>query len=57
MKEMLRKLCLFYKTVVNKSPNYLYNYISTVTQSYQTRNGDKLLHMSCRTEYLRKRII
>ena len=24
----LRKLCLFYKIVVNKSPNYLYNYVS-----------------------------
>ena len=26
----LRKLCLFYEIVVNKSPNYLYNYVSTV---------------------------
>ena len=47
----LRKLCLFYKIVVNKSPN-LYNYVSTVNQSYQTRSGDKFLHMCCRTEYL-----
>ena len=47
----LRKLCLFYKIVVNKSPNYLYNYVSTVNQSYQTRSGDKFLHMFCRTEY------
>ena len=47
----LRKLCLFYKIVVNKSPNYLYNYVSTVNQSYQTRSGDKFLHMCCRTEY------
>ena len=36
----LRKLRLFYKIVVNKSPNYLYNYVSTVNQSYQTRSGD-----------------
>ena len=47
----LRKLCLFYKIVVNKSPNYLYNYVSTVNQSYQSRSGDKFLHMRCRTEY------
>ena len=47
----LRKLCLFHKTVVNKSPNYLCNYVSTVDQSYQTRRGDKFLHMCCRTEY------
>ena len=32
----LRKLCLFYKTVVNKSPNYLCNYVSTVNQSYKS---------------------
>ena len=36
---------------MNKSPNYLYNYVSTVNQSYQTRNGDKFLHICCRTEY------
>ena len=36
---------------MNKSPNYLYNYVSTVNQSYQTRNADKSLHMFCRTEY------
>ena len=47
----LRKLCQFYKVVVNKSPNYLYDYVSTVNKSYQTRNGDKFLHMCCRTEY------
>ena len=48
----LRKLYLFYKIFVNKSPNYLYNYVSTVNQFYQTRSGDKLfLHMCCRTEY------
>ena len=45
-------LLLFYKFVVNKSPNYLYNYVSTVNQSNQTRSGDKFLHMCCRTEYL-----
>ena len=48
---MVRKLCLFYKIVMNTSPNYLYNYVSTVNQSYQTRSGDKFLHMCCRTEY------
>ena len=37
---------------MNRSPNYLYNYVSTVNQSYQTRSGDKFLPMSCRTEYL-----
>ena len=47
----LRKLCLFYKIVENKSPNYLYNYVSTVNQSYQTRSGHKFLHICCRTEY------
>ena len=36
---------------MNKSPNYLYNYVSTVNQSYQTRSGDKFLHMYCTTEY------
>ena len=39
----LRNLCLF--------NFYLYNYVSTVDLSYQTKNGDKFLHMSCRTEY------
>ena len=47
----LRKLCLFYKIVANKLPNCLYNYVSTVNQSYQTRSGDKFLHMYCRREY------
>ena len=47
----LTKLCLFYKIAVNKSPNYLYNYVSTDNQSYQTRNGSKFLHMCRRTEY------
>ena len=42
---------LFYKIVVNKLPNYLCDYVSTVNQSYQTRSGDKFLHMWCRTEY------
>ena len=46
-----KKHCLFYKFGVNKSPNNLYNYVSTVNQSYQTRNGDRLLHISCRAEY------
>ena len=46
----LRKLSLFYKIVVNKSPNYLFNYVSKVNQSYQTRSGDKFLDMCCRTE-------
>ena len=36
---------------MNKSPNYLYNYVSIVNQSYQTRSADRLLHMCCRTEY------
>ena len=39
------------KIVVNKSPNYLYNYVSTVNQSYQTRSGGNVLHICCRTEY------
>ena len=47
----LRKLGLFYKIVVNKSPNYLYNYVLTIKQSYQNRSGDKSLHMYFRTEY------
>ena len=51
-KRWLRKLCLFYKTVLNKSPNYLYNYVLTINQPYQTRSGDKFLYMYCRTEYL-----
>ena len=46
----LRKHCLFYKIVVNKSLNYLYNYVSPVNQSYQTRCSDKFLHMCYRTE-------
>ena len=36
---------------MNKSPNYLYNYVSTVNQSYQTRSGDKSIPMCCRAEY------
>ena len=48
----LRKLCLFYKTVVNKSWNYFYNYASTINQQpYQTRSSNKFLQMSCLTEY------
>ena len=47
----LAKLCLFYKIAVNKSPNYLYNYVSTDNQSYQTRSGSKFLHKCRRTEY------
>ena len=41
----------FYKIVVNKAPNYLYNYAPTVNQSYQTRSDDKFLHMSCTTAH------
>ena len=36
---------------MNTSPNYLYNYVSTVNESYQTRSRDKFLHMSFRTKY------
>ena len=36
---------------MNKSPNYLYNYVSTINRSCKTRSGDKFLHMYCRTEY------
>ena len=36
---------------MNKSPSYLYNYVSTDNQSYHTRSVDKFLHMCCRTEY------
>ena len=50
-RKWLRKLCLFYKIIANKSPNYFYNYVSAVNQSYQTRSGDKFLYMCCRTEY------
>ena len=46
----LRKFSLFYKIVVNKSPNYLHNYVSTVIQSYQPRSSHKSPFMSCRTE-------
>ena len=35
----LRKLCLFTNFIVNKSPNYFYNYVSTVIQSYRSRSG------------------
>ena len=38
-----REICLFYEIVEKKSPNYLYNYISTVNQSYQTRSGSKFV--------------
>ena len=33
----LSKLCLFYKVFVNKSPNYLYNYVSTVTEDSEQK--------------------
>ena len=36
---------------MNKSSNYLYNYVSKVNQSYQTRRDDKFLRICCRTEY------
>ena len=36
---------------MNKSPNYLYDYVSTINQSYQTRSGGEFLHVYCRTEY------
>ena len=42
----LKKLCLFYKNVLNKFPNYPYN-----NRSYQTRSSGKFLHMCCRTEH------
>ena len=42
----LKKLCLFYKNAVNKSPNYPYN-----NRSCQTRSSGKFLHMCCRKEY------
>ena len=47
----LRKLCLFYKITANKLPNNLYNYVSTVNQSYQIRSGIKLEAVCCRTDY------
>ena len=37
---------------MNKSPNCLYNYVSAVNQSYETRSSDKFLHMCFRAEYL-----
>ena len=51
-KRWLWKLFLFHKIIVNKSPSYLYNYVLTVNQSFQTRSGDKFLYVCCRTEYL-----
>ena len=36
---------------MNKSPNYLHNYVSIVNQSCQTRSDDKFLLLRCRTEY------
>ena len=35
---------------MNKPPNYLYKYVSVINKSYQTRSGDKFLHIYCRTE-------
>ena len=48
---MVKETLSFYKINVNKPPNYLYNFVSTINQSYQTRSGDKFLHMQCRAEY------
>ena len=40
LRRWLRELCLFYKIVVNKSPNYLYNYpLTIIDQSYHTRSS------------------
>ena len=50
-KKMVKETLSFYKINVNKPPNYLYNFVSTINQSYQTRSGDKFLHMQCRAEY------
>ena len=35
---------------MKKPPNYLYKYVSIINKSYQTRSGDKFLHIYCRTE-------
>ena len=40
-----RKLCLFYKIVVNKSPNYLYNYVSTLNQPCETGSSACLMFL------------
>ena len=32
---MVKETLSIYKIVVNMSPNYLYNYVSTVNQSHQ----------------------
>ena len=51
-RRLFRKLCLFYKIVVNKLPNYFLIYVATSNQSYQTRrSSDKILYMWCRKEY------
>ena len=54
---MVKENCLYFKIIVNKSPNYLYNYVSTVNQSYQTRSSDKFLHIRCRKEYFGNSLI
>ena len=46
----LRKLCLFYKIVVNKSSNYLYNYVSKFI------NPIKLEAVTISADVLQKRI-
>ena len=47
----LRKLCIFYRTVRNKSPGYLYKYILPGERAYLTRNSKNIKQIFCRSEY------
>ena len=38
----LRKLCLFYKILKNKSPLHLFNLIPNSTRMHTTRNADNI---------------
>ena len=48
-----RKLCYFFKLTKNKSPKYLFNYISTVRSTYRTRNIDAIPQFNVRHTLLR----
>ena len=51
LRRWLRKLCIFYRIVRNKSPGYLYNYILPDDYAYLTRNSNNIKRIFCISEY------
>ena len=51
LRRWLRKLCIFYRIVRNKSPANLYKYIFPGDRAYLTRNNNNIKQTFCRPEY------